>query len=158
MGGLGYEQKIIRIMEEKTGRPAASTSTAVLGAFKEFGITRISVVTPYEDWLNEKLKVFLTTNGIEVLALNSMPLREREPMNMVPPEIVYHCSRETDRPEAQAIFISCTDLRATEFLGVIERDLEKPAIASNQATLWAMLRLARVKEPVQGFGTLLTRL
>jgi maleate cis-trans isomerase len=158
MGGLGYDQKIIRIMEEKTGKPATSTSTAVLGAFKEFGITRISVVTPYEDWLNEKLRVFLTTNGIEVLALNSMPLREREPMNTVPPEIVYRYSRETDRPEAQGIFISCTDLRATEVLGVIEKDLGKPAIASNQATLWAMLRLARVKEPVQGFGTLLTRL
>jgi arylmalonate decarboxylase len=87
-----------------------------------------------------------------------MPLRESEPMNTVPPEIVYRYSRETDRPEAQGIFISCTDLRATEVLGVIERDLGKPVIASNQATLWAMLRLARVKEPVQGFGTLLTRL
>ncbi len=123
-----------------------------------FGITRISVVTPYEDWLNEKLKVFLATNRIEVLALNSIPLAESEPMNMVAPEIIYRYSRETDRPEAQAMFISCTDLRATEVLGVIERDLGKPAIASNQATLWAMLRLAKVKEPVQGFGTLLTRL
>jgi maleate cis-trans isomerase len=161
MGGLGYDQKIIRIMEEKTGKtgkPATSTSTAVLEAFKEFGVTRISVVTPYEDWLNEKLKVFLATNRIEVLALNSIPLRESEPMNMVAPEIIYRYSRETDRPEAQAIFISCTDLRATEVLGVIEKDRGKPVIASNQATLWAMLRLARMKEPVQGFGTLLTRL
>jgi maleate isomerase len=76
MGGLGYDQKIIRIMEEKTGKTgktATSTSTAVLEAFKEFGVTRISVVTPYEDWLNEKLKVFLATNKIEVLALNSIP-------------------------------------------------------------------------------------
>jgi maleate cis-trans isomerase len=33
MGGLRYDQKIIRIMEEKTGKPATSTSTAVLGLF-----------------------------------------------------------------------------------------------------------------------------
>ncbi|MCX5906247.1 MAG: hypothetical protein NTY64_03420 [Deltaproteobacteria bacterium] len=59
--------------------------------------------------------------------------------------------------QAQAIFISCTDLRATEVLQVIESDLGKPAIASNQAALWAMLRLARVKKPVQGLGTPLTR-
>lgn len=79
-------------------------------------------------------------------------------MNAVPPEAFYRLARETDRPEAQAIFISCTDLRAIDVLGVIEKDLGKPAIASNPATLWAMLRLAGVREPVQGFGTLLTRL
>jgi maleate isomerase len=158
MGGLGYDQKIIQIMKEKTGKPATSTSTAVLEAFKELRITRISIVTPYEDWLNEKLKTFLATNGIEVLALNSLPLHEGEAMNTVPPEIVYRYARETDRPGAQGIFMSCTDLQATEVLQVIERDLGKPAIASNQATFWAMLRLARVKEPVEGFGTLLTRL
>jgi maleate isomerase len=48
MGGLGYDQKIIQIMEEKTGKPATSTSTAVLEAFQELDVTRISVVTPYE--------------------------------------------------------------------------------------------------------------
>ena len=158
MGGLGYDQKIIQIMKERTGKPSTSTSTAVLEAFKELRITRISVVTPYEDWLNEKLKNFLAANGIEVLALNSLPLRGGEAMNTVPPEVVYRYALDTDRPEAQGIFISCTDLQATEVLKVIERDLGKPAIGSNQATFWAMLRLGGFKEPVQGFGMLLMRL
>ena len=158
MGGLGYDQRIIQIMKERTGKPSTSTSTAVLEAFKELRITRISVVTPYEDWLNEKLKNFLAANGIEVLALNSLPLRGGEAMNTVPPEVVYRYALDTDRPEAQGIFISCTDLQATEVLKVIERDLGKPAIGSNQATFWAMLRLGGFKEPVQGFGMLLMRL
>ncbi|HSR11890.1 MAG TPA: maleate cis-trans isomerase [Thermodesulfobacteriota bacterium] len=158
MGGLGYDREIIRIMEEKTSRPATSTSTAVLEAFREFGVTRVGVVTPYEDWLNEKLKLFLKDNGIDVLALKPLPMRAGEPMNTIAPEIVCEYSREADRPEAQAIFISCTDLRASEVLGAIERDLGKPAIGSNQATLWAMLRLAKVKGPIKGFGMLLERL
>jgi maleate cis-trans isomerase len=41
---------------------------------------------------------------------------------------------------------------------VIEKDFSKYAVSSNQATLWAMLKLAGVKESVKGFGELLTRL
>ena len=62
-----------------------------------------------------------------------------------------------DRPAAQAIFISCTDLRACEMLETIEKDTGKPALSSNQIMLWDMLKLAGVREPVKGYGCLLTR-
>jgi maleate cis-trans isomerase len=158
LGGLGYDQKIIKIMEEKTGKPASTTATAVIEAFKELRISRVSVVTPYEDWLNEKEKQFFAANGVEVLALKGLGIREGDAIASVTPEKIYRLAREVDRPAAQAVFMSCTNLRAVEVLEVIEGDLGKPALSSNQATLWAMLKLARVREPIRGFGSLLTRL
>jgi len=158
MGGLGYDQRIIKIIEDKTSKPATSTSTAVLQGLQELGISRISVVTPYEDWLNEKLKSFLTANGVAVLALKGLGIRQGEAIAGQSPEAIYRLSREVDRKESQAIFVSCTNMRALEVLEKIEEDLGKPAISSNQATFWAMLRLARLKEPVPGYGSLLTRL
>ncbi len=158
VGGPGYDQRIIRAMEEKTGKPATTTSTAVIGAFKELGITRVSVATPYEDWLNEKEKQFFEANGIQVLRLKGLGIRDAEGIASQVPGTIYRLAREVDEPEAQAVFISCTDLRAAEILEVIERDFEKPAISSNQATVWAMLKLAGIREPVGGFGRLLTRL
>jgi maleate isomerase len=156
VGGPGYDRKIIKIMEEKTGKPATTTSTSVIGSFKELGITRVSVATPYEDWLNEKEKQFFEANGVEVLEIKGLGIRDPEGIASQVPGTIYRLAREVDRPEAQAIFISCTDFRAVEVLEVIERDIGKPAISSNQATLWSMLKLAGIKEPVRGFGSLLT--
>ncbi len=158
MGGLGYDQKIIRIIEDRTGKRATSTSTAVLQGLKELGIRRVSVVTPYEDWLNEKLKDFLMAHGVTVPALKGLSIRQGEAIAHQSPEAIYRLAREVDREETEGIFVSCTNMRAVEALEKIEKDLGKPAISSNQATFWAMLKLARVKEPVPGYGSLLTRL
>jgi len=40
-------------------------------------------------------------------------------------------------------------------LEVLERDLGKPVISSNQASLWRALDLAGVRESISGFGRLL---
>jgi maleate isomerase len=79
-------------------------------------------------------------------------------MIAIPAETVYRYSRIADRPEAQTIFISCADLRVTEVSEVIESDLGKSAIPSNQVPIWAMLRRAKVKGPIKDFGALLDRL
>jgi maleate isomerase len=158
LGGMGYDKKIIQIMEEKTGKPATTTASAVLASFKELDITRISLATPYEDWLNQKQVQFFGQNGIEVVTQKGLGLPDPENIAAQTPGQIYRLAREVDRPEAQAIFFSCTDLRAAECLDVIEKDFSKYAVSSNQATLWAMLKLAGVKESVKGFGELLTRL
>jgi maleate cis-trans isomerase len=157
MGGMGYDQKIIKIMEDKTGKPATTTSTAVLRALKEMGIARVSVVTPYEEWLNEKQKKFFGASGIEVVAMKGLEIREAEGIANVTPWMIYRLAREVDRPQAQGIFVSCTNMRAVEVLQWIETDLGKPALSSNQATLWALLKLAGIKGSIAGFGSLLAR-
>lgn len=158
MGGLGYDQEMIRIMEEKTGKPATTTSTAVLGAFKELDISRVSVVTPYEDWLNEKQKRFFEANGVQVTFIKGLGIRQAEGISRVTPGMIYRLAKEADRPQAQGIFVSCTNMRAAEVLEWIETDLGKPALSSNQATLWALLKLAGIRGEAKGFGRLLTRL
>jgi maleate isomerase len=158
MGGMGYDQKIIKIMEEKTGKPATTTSSAVLKAFGEMGIARVSIVTPYEEWLNEKQKKFFASNGIEVMDMKGLGIRDADGIANVSPGMIYRLAREVDRPESQGLFVSCTNMRAAEVLESIETDLGKPAISSNQATLWAMLKLAGIKGSISGFGSLLTRL
>jgi maleate isomerase len=53
------------------------------------------------------------------------------------------------------LLISCGGLRTFEIIEVLERDLGLPIVTSNQAGLWGALRLARVRENIQGFGRLL---
>jgi len=63
--------------------------------------------------------------------------------------------RRVDRPEVQAIFISCTDLRVLELVDVLEQELSKPVLTSNQVTLWAILEALGRRGTVRGYGRLL---
>ena len=147
MGGLGYDQKMIKIMQEKTGKPATTTSTAVIEAFREMGIGRVCVVTPYEDWLNERQKNSLkpAACGCAGHQRSGHPGRESKSPGLRPGKSAPLQAREINKPEAPRILMSCTNFRAAEVLEIIEKDLGKPAISSNQATLWAMLKLVGIK-------------
>jgi maleate isomerase len=156
--GLGYDQEIIAKIKSATGKPATTTATACMEAFKEHGIKKISLATPYEKWLNEKEKSFFEGNGVQVMAMDGLELPEAEAIASVDPGRIYRMAKAVDRPDADAIFISCTDFRATEAIQALEQDLGKPVFSSNQVTLWALLRMAGVKSPVSGYGRLLGNL
>jgi maleate isomerase len=54
-----------------------------------------------------------------------------------------------------AVFISCTNLRALNLIAELESKLAKPVISSNQALGWHCLRLAGVKSKLSQYGRLL---
>lgn len=41
-------------------------------------------------------------------------------------------------PEAEAIFVSCTNLPTYDIIGLLERKLGKPVLTANQLTVWGM--------------------
>ena len=59
-----------------------------------------------------------------------------------------------DRPEAEAIFISCGALRTLDIIDELEEEVGKPVVTSNQAMLWDTLRLAGIEDRLEGYGRL----
>jgi maleate cis-trans isomerase len=43
-----------------------------------------------------------------------------------------------------------------EIVEALERDIEKPVVAHNFAAAWNALSMAHVRQPIKGFGRLLT--
>ena len=154
--GLGYDAEIIATIEKETGKPATTTATACIQAFQAHGVQKISLATPYENWINEKERLYFEGNGIQVVAMDGLEQPEAEAIACVDPGQIYRMAKAVDRPEADAIFISCTDFRGAEVIQVLEEDLGKPVFSSNQVTLWALLKLAGVKTRIPGYGQLLT--
>ena len=69
---------------------------------------------------------------------------------------VLELAKSVDRPQAKAIFISCTGLEgAGEAIDEVEGATGEPAITANQATFWACLRERDVDGPIPGAGRLL---
>jgi len=54
------------------GIPGVAAAAAVVDALRAMGVTRVSVASPYEPWLNDKLAEYLKAFGIEVLALKGL--------------------------------------------------------------------------------------
>jgi len=76
-------------------------------------------------------------------------------MYRVTPEFIKEYARSLDRPEADAIFISCGGLRSLEIIDALEQEVGKPVVASNQATFWDTIRLAGIDDKIEGYGQLL---
>jgi len=163
--GKGHDEKIMKELEEATGIPALTTSTAILKAFRTLGIRSIAISSPYSDELNARQKMFFEANGIKVTGIIGLGFVKKSPVfpltsrpvshvGLQEPSVAYKLARMIDSPEAQAVLISCTNFRAIEIVEKLERDLGKPVITSVQATLWASLRHLSIREPLQGVGSL----
>ncbi len=56
---------------------------------------------------------------------------------------------------AEAYFLSCANIQSIDVIEVLERDLGKPVVTSNQAAIWCSLRMAGIRDDVRGLGALL---
>lgn len=154
--GMGYDKKVIEAIKNSTGIMATTTSTAVVEALKIAGVKRLSVGAPYLDSIMEKLKDFLEKNEFEVVKMKGLNMVCGE--GDLPLDATYNLIREIDIPQADGIFISCTDFKTVELLEILESDFGKKVISSNQATMWKLLRLSGMKTSICGFGSLLREL
>jgi maleate isomerase len=157
-GGVGYDERIIDIMEEVTKKSATTTSTAALEALRHLNVRSISIVTPYEDWLNERAKAYFEGNGFKVLNIKGLGIKDPEELASQEPETIYQLVRDVDHLEAEAIFISCTDFRGVDVIDDVEKELGKPIVSSNQATMWHMLKLCGIRESIMDYGKLLAEM
>lgn len=153
--GKGHDERLIKEMEEATGIPCMTTSTAVMAALRQLRAKKLCVATPYPLNVNEVEKKFLEDNGFQVLKCDGLDLVDNNILGNLPPTVLYRLAKAIDVPEAEAMFISCTGLDVLDIIEPLEHDLGKPVITSNQASYWLTFKMARVGEPIQGYGRLL---
>jgi arylmalonate decarboxylase len=146
-------------MTETCRCPAVLTADAVVAALRELEITRVSLIGPRTRYVTDREVGFLEASGFEVVASACLGLgateEERRAIGRVPPQAVHRLARAANRAEAEAIFVSCTQLPTVAMIAELEGLLGKPVVTSNQATLWHSLRTIGVVDRVQGFGELL---
>ena len=103
----------------------------------------------------EAEKQFLEDNGIEVLKYKGLQLLDVRDIINVSPYTMYQLAKEVDLPEADAIFISCAGLGVLDIIQMLEDDLGKPVMSTNQIGIWHAFQIAKIGEPIEGFGKLL---
>ena len=152
---IGFDGVRDRIRAARPGVPCITPITAALAALEVFSATRIAVLTPYVDEVNTVIDAHLTQAGIDIAAFTSFGIEDNEEMAALTPDAIYRAALHADRPEAEALFISCTAIRAVEVVERIEQTLGKPVITANQAMFWQALRATGCNLKSPGYGRLL---
>ena len=153
---IGFERVEAMIREHRPGIAVTTPITAAEAAFHALDVQRIAVLTPYVDEVSALVADYLERNGSTVSALASFGLETDIQMSTVPPDAIERAALNLDVTGAEAVFICCTALRSVSAIESVERRLGVPVISSNQAMLWEMLRASGYRQPVPGYGRLLT--
>jgi maleate isomerase len=152
---MGYDTICARIHAAREGVVCTTPITASLAALNGFGAQKLAVLTPYVDSLNAAISGHLEEHGKTIAGFTSFHIEDNEEMACVPAEAIYQAALEADRPDADALFIFCTAIRAVDVIEHIEQTIGKPVVSANQALFWQSLRAAGYQAPVAGYGSLL---
>lgn len=153
--GYGWDEELNRRLTEATGRPAITTSTAVVQALAAVGGSSISLATPYLEEITGLERKFLQENGFDVVSTRSLGLRDSNEIGMVSAETVARLGRGAYQRGCDVLFLSCTNLPTLDIIDELEMDLGVTVVSSNQATLWCCQRMTGRKKPFGRGGSLL---
>lgn len=153
--GLGFDIQTAQRIQNITGIPAATTSSAMLAALDAMKVRRLVLGTPFIPAMNERIVAFLQANGVEVIAHLGLAIEENLRIGRLPPRVARQVVEEIDVPEADAVLLACTNWRTLDAIDDAERSIGKPVITTTQASLWAMLNALGVPAATAGPGRLL---
>lgn len=153
--GIGWDREVAARIAGASGRAATTTTTAVLGALQAVGATSLAVGTPYIEELNAIERQFLEESGFGVASIAGLGCATDPEIGRLEPEDAVSLVERVNTPEADAVFISCTNFHCLPAIASLERRLGKPVVTSNLAGAWAALRQIGVDDPIPGYGELL---
>ena len=111
---------------------ALNACTAALGAF---GASRVLLMTPFTERMNQRIRNYLADHRIEARSVGEFE-RVAEAMVLTPKEIQERTRAAlAQTPGVDAIYFQGAVLDPVKVLEPIEQEAELPAIASNPATL-----------------------
>jgi len=151
--GLAHEKAIVDIVEQASGCPTITTAQALTQAFNHFGMKKLVLISPYVQATNQLEVNYLSETGYTVLHELGLAL-EPHAYSSVTPEEWKKVVKENLRADADGYFLSCTNTRMIETIADLEKELGKPVVNSNQATIWLCLKKLGVKHSDPRLGRL----
>ena len=135
----------------QTQIPCVTSAASIVGALRAVSAQKISVASPYEPWLNERVKIYLELAGFEVLAIAGLGTQAH---GSISAPVIKALAHEVMRTNTEALFISCSNFRTLNLITELENELGRPVITSNQASMWGALRSMNDMRTIKHAGKL----
>ncbi len=154
-----YDANVTQRMSAAAGVPAITSAQAIGQAVQALGARRIALVSPYSPPVLERAKRYYEGKfALEVVALEGFAAADSYMIGKLGPENARDAFVRIDRPEIEILVVPGGNFPTMSFIPEWEREFGKPVITTNQAALWAMMRIMGVSEPLPGLGRLLEQM
>jgi maleate isomerase len=154
--GVDWDKELAARLGKATELPVTTAASAAIKAMRSLGLKTVSVATPYIDEVNKIERAYIEACGIRVNSITGLQFTRGEELHSLDQDAAREFCRAAMVDGADGLFISCTDFASIDFIEELERDLGKPVVTSNTATLWMVLSLIKLDQPIEGFGQLLS--
>lgn len=138
---IGAEQEItiVDAMKARYKVPVITAAQAATAALTELGATRIALLTPYPESLNQLSTPYWESNGFEIIAKAGPELESDafHPIYAMAGEGVYEAYRKLSATNADAVLMLGTGMATLSPILRGAAELRCPAISCNLALMWA---------------------
>ena len=158
--GPGSDRAILDLVKQITPVPASTVLTAVTCGCRALGLKRIVMASPFPEDQDERLVKFLAHDGIDVVAFRGLGCPNADVMWELPPETGYDLAMELlrEHPDVDGVYLPCNKWRTVSVIDRIEKSGGKPVVTNTQAWTWEAMRATGMRDPVAGYGRLLSDL
>ena len=151
--GADGEARLIDELARTTGARVVSTNDAVKTCIERHAPSRVAVITPYVDELNERIKVGLVGRGLNVVHIGGLGMTDNFEIGRVTPDrIVAFAEEQLAGVRFDLLFVSCTNFRGVETRPLLTERFGVPVVTSNQATIEATLEVIGLAPRLGWFG------
>ena len=144
------------IQRAKPGVPVVTPPLAGVLGLKALGARRISVLTPYTVETSRPMAEYFAGHGFDIASFSCLGLEDDREMARIPHDALVDLAAEAIAPDAEALFISCTAVRAAGIAARVEARTGRPLVSSNLASAWQCLRLCGDEVSRSELGRLMT--
>jgi maleate cis-trans isomerase len=151
--GFPNEAALVARLSRETRSRGLTAAGAIVDALHHLGVRRLALGTPYPEAISAQGRAYWEAAGFDVVSYRR--LDNVASIYTETEERAASLARSADVRDAEAVLLSGTGLPSVTVLDSLERELGKPVLSSNQASLWRLLKEARIPEPIPGYGRLL---
>jgi len=154
-GNREFEQRLRAQIGPRMG--LTSGAAALKAALDAFGAKRVAALTPYQPVGDAQVRRFLEESGYAVANVIGLRCDTATSIAHTPPREVIEAVLALDGDDVDAIVQAGTNLSTLDVFPALEKQLGKPVIPINVATIWHALRACGVDDRFFGRGWLLER-
>ena len=156
--GPAFDRALAERIKAESGAHTVTAAGALVHALRTLGIRRIGFASPYVPAINDMAIGFLAECGIETVARSEVSAElDNYGQGEMDPNAVHELGLAAAHSTAEALVLSCTDMRSVEAISRLEQAVGKPVITSNQAMAFQAMQLAGIGDALPGYGHLLER-
>jgi len=150
----GYDSIKKKIELAKPEAKVTTPSTAASNALKKLNVSKVAIFTPYSKKLNDEVVDYFKKEDFIVTSNSYFDISIDGDIAKIDPDYLYEVISNMDLGDAEAVFISCTNLPALSIVDKLEKKLNKIVLCSNQVLIWDTLQNIGKNNSILGFGKL----